>query len=55
MIEEPGCVAGSVSSKMLQRGPLPSQRMSLAIFVSETAMVLSSPWASTNESFAAWA
>ncbi len=55
MIEEPGCVAGSVSSKMLQRGPLPSQRMSFAILVSETAIVFSSPWASTNESFAAWA
>ena len=55
MIEEPGWVAGSVSSKMLQRGPEPSRRMSLAILVSETAMVLSSPWASTKESLAAWA
>ena len=55
MIELPGCVSGSSSSKMPHRGPLPSQRMSLAIFVSETAIVFSSPWAATNESFAAWA
>ena len=55
MIEEPGCVAGSESSKMPHRGPEPSRRMSLAIFESDTAIVFSSPWASTNESLAACA
>jgi len=53
MIEEPGCVAGSDSSNMLHLGPDPSKRMSLAILESETAIVFSSPWASTNESLAA--
>ena len=41
MIELPGCVAGMLISPMPHRGPLDSQRMSLAIFVSEMAIVLS--------------
>ena len=55
MIEEPGCVAGSASSYSPQRGPDPSQRMSLAIFDNEIAIVLSSPEASTTQSRVAWA
>ena len=50
MIELPGCVSGSRISPMPQRGPLPSQRRSLAIFVSDTAMVLRWPLASTSPS-----
>ena len=53
MIELPGCVSGSRISPMPQRGPLPSQRMSLAILKSETAIVLSWPLAWTSPSFAA--
>ena len=37
MIELPGSLAGSLSSAILQRGPEPSQRMSLAIFIRVTA------------------
>ncbi len=40
---------------MPQRGPEPSQRMSLAIFIRLTATVLSAPLASTMASRAAWA
>ena len=39
MIELPGSLVGSTSSPMPERGPLPSRRMSLAIFVSATASV----------------
>ena len=55
MIDEPGCVAGRASSERPQRGPLPNQRMSLAILLRLTAIVLSSPEAWTNPSLAAWA
>jgi len=55
MMELPGCVAGMLISPMPQRGPLDSQRMSLAIFVRLMAMVLRSPDASTMPSFAACA
>ena len=55
MIDEPGWVAGSDSSNRPQRGPDPSQRMSLAIFERLTAMVFSSPEASTTQSRVAWA
>ena len=53
MIEEPGSLAGSSSSPMPQRGPEPSRRMSLAIFISEQATVLRAPEASTMASWAA--
>src|SRR5450755_2542162 len=48
MIDEPGCTAGNSISPMPALGPEPSQRMSLAIFVSETATVLSAPLAATQ-------
>src|SRR5206468_2196041 len=38
-----------------QRGPEPSHRMSLAIFIRLTATVRSAPLASTSASWAAWA
>src|SRR5260370_27747339 len=47
MIDEPGSFSGSVSSARPQRGPEPIQRMSLAIFISDTASVLSDPDAAT--------
>ena len=50
MIEEPGCTAGSSISPMPARGPEPSQRMSLAIFSRQTAMVFSAPLAATTPS-----
>jgi hypothetical protein len=43
MMDEPGWIAGSFSSPMPQRGPEPSQRMSLAILLRLTAMVLRCP------------
>ncbi len=43
MIELPGCRLGIEISPMPQRGPEASQRMSLAILVSEAAIVLSAP------------
>src|SRR5437868_1959574 len=55
MIEEPGWVAGMEISPMPQRGPLASQRMSLAILLRETAIVLRNPEHSTTPSLAAWA
>ena len=56
MIEEPGSLAGNASSPSPQRGPEPSQRTSLAIFINETAKVLSAPEAATIASCAAsWA
>ncbi len=53
MIEEPGSFAGRISSPRPQRGPEPSRRMSLAIFISEAARTLSAPEASTTASCAA--
>ena len=53
MIEEPGSFAGSRSSPSPARGPDPSMRMSFAIFISDTAMVLSWPESSTCASCAA--
>ena len=50
MIEEPGCTAGSAISPIPARGPEPSQRMSLAIFIRLTAMVRSAPLAATASS-----
>ena len=45
MIDDPGSFSGRVSSPSPLRGPLPSQRMSLAIFMSDTANVRRAPWA----------
>ena len=55
MMEEPGSFSGSFSSPRPQRGPEPSQRMSLATFISATAtprraadvrtIASSEPWA----------
>jgi len=39
MIELPGCVGGNRISPIPQRGPLPSQRMSLAILNRLVAIV----------------
>ena len=53
MIELPGSFSGIESSPMPQRGPLASQRMSLAIFMNDAASVLSAPCACTSASLAA--
>ena len=47
MIDEPGSFSGRCSSPRPQRGPEPSQRMSLAIFISEQARVRRAPLAAT--------
>src|ERR1700747_2939338 len=52
MILEPGSFSGRVSSPKPQRGPEASQRMSLAIFMSEAARVLRAPLAKTISSCA---
>ena len=53
MIDEPGSFSGRISSPRPARGPDASQRMSLAIFISDTASVLSAPLANTSASWAA--
>ena len=53
MIELPGSFSGSFNSPSPQRGPLPSRRISLAIFAADTAIVLSVPDSSTSVSCAA--
>jgi hypothetical protein len=53
MIDEPGSFSGIDSSPMPLRGPLASQRMSLAIFIMLAASVLSAPCACTSASAAA--
>ena len=50
MIDEPGCRSGMCSSPRPVLGPDPIQRMSLLIFVSETAIVRRAPDASTSPS-----
>src|SRR5271165_4932897 len=55
MMDEPGWTAGNSSSPMPARGPELSQRTSLAILVSETAMVFMAPLAATALSSEAWA
>ena len=45
MMEEPGSLAGRMSSISPVRGPEPSQRMSLAILYKLTAAPLSAAWA----------
>ena len=52
MIDEPGSFSGSEISPMPQRGPLASQRRSLAIFISDAASVFSAPLAMTSASCA---
>ena len=53
MIDDPGSFSGRISSPSPARGPDASQRMSLAIFMSDTASVLSAPLANTSASCAA--
>ena len=53
MIDDPGSFSGRISSPSPARGPDASQRMSLAIFISDTARVLSAPLAKTSASCAA--
>ena len=55
MIELPGCTSGSTISPRPARGPEPSHRMSLAIFIRLTATVLSAPLHSTTPSSEDWA
>src|ERR1700693_6088605 len=50
MIELPGSFSGILSSPMPQRGPLASQRTSLAIFINDAARVFSAPCACTTPS-----
>src|SRR3546814_15720704 len=50
MIEEPGSFSGRRSSPRPQRGPEPSRRISLAIFITETATELSAHEATTMAS-----
>src|SRR5207253_8558481 len=52
MIDEPGSFSGIVSSPRPHRGPLASQRTSLAIFMSDAANVLRAPLANTISSCA---
>ena len=55
MIDDPGCRSGMRISASPVRGPLPSQRRSVAHLYSDTAMVRSTPDASTRASRAPWA
>ena len=50
MMDEPGSFSGIDSSPRPLRGPLASQRTSLAIFIRLAARVLSAPWACTRPS-----
>jgi glycine betaine/proline transport system substrate-binding protein len=50
MMDEPGSFSGMVISPSPLRGPLASQRTSLAIFIRLAARVLSAPWACTSAS-----
>ena len=53
MMDEPGSFSGKLNSPSPERGPEPSKRISLAILLSEAAIVLSMPDISTNASWAA--
>ena len=55
IIELPGWTSGSVISPIPARGPDPSQRMSLLIFIRLTANVFSIPLVATTSSSALWA
>ena len=50
MMELPGSLAGMVISPKPRRGPLASQRTSLAIFIMFAASALTAPWAKTTAS-----
>jgi hypothetical protein len=47
MMDDPGSFSGNSNSPRPHRGPDPRYRISLAIFMNETAMVLRAPEAST--------
>ena len=53
MIELPGSFSGRISSPRPQRGPLASQRMSLAIFIRLPASTVRAPWAAARGSWPA--
>ena len=53
MIEDPGSFSGRRSSAIPARGPEPSHRMSFAIFIRDTASVVSAPLMKTIASCAA--
>src|SRR5207253_757790 len=53
MIEDPGSFSGNTNSPRPLRGPDPSRRMSLAIFISDTASVVRAPCENTRASCAA--
>ena len=53
MMDEPGSFSGNDNSPRPQRGPEPRNRISFAIFISETATVFNAPDASTIASCAA--
>jgi hypothetical protein len=53
MMEEPGSFAGRMISPIPERGPEPSRRISLAIFIRLTATVFMAPEVSTMASWAA--
>src|SRR4051795_2577947 len=53
MIDEPGSFSGRDNSPRPQRGPEPSQRMSLAVFMRAVARVLSVPLPITRASWPA--
>jgi hypothetical protein len=53
MMDDPGSFSGNSNSPRPQRGPDPRYRISLAIFMNETAIVLRAPEASTIASWAA--
>ncbi len=50
MMDEPGSFSGMVSSPSPHRGPLASQRMSLAIFMRPAASAFSAPLANASGS-----
>lgn len=47
IMDDPGSFSGNSNSPRPHRGPDPRYRISLAIFMNDTAMVLSAPEAST--------
>lgn len=53
IILDPGSFSGRMSSPSPLLGPLPKKRISFAIFIKLTAMVLSVPWNSTIASLVA--
>ena len=55
IIDEPGSFSGNINSPKPQRGPLPKNRISLAIFINEQARVFNAPLAITRPSWAAMA